>query len=81
MKPYLILWNLIQPKILYFTSGSKRGSPVKQSAPITEQAVEVQTAKRKTQRDLARRAGLKSTIVGGSPGLTTGKELLSGASN
>lgn len=73
----LIRW-LTTPHILYFTSGGRQASPVKQSAPITESAVEVQSAKRKTRRDLARRTGLKSTIVGGSPGLTTGKELLSG---
>lgn len=80
MNPYLILWRLIVPPMLQFTKGGKQGSPVKQSSPITETATEVTTARRKSKVDLGRRRGLNSTIVGGSPGLTTGKELLSGGS-
>ena len=55
--------------------------PVKPSAPVTESAVEVASAKRTQRRDLLRRQGLGSTIIaGGNPGLKIGKELLGGGS-
>jgi len=65
----------------FYLGGSNIKAPAKAAAPISENALDVSQAGRARRRNISQRQGLAATILaGGNPGLTSGKEKLSGGS-